>query len=160
MSQTITVKIKLLPTKEQAAILTEMSKEYISTINSLVAEMVEEKKPTRKTSKDIDAFLPSAVKAQAALEAKSVFKKARKTKFSKIPTLRKPICVWNNQNYSFDFESISMLLMIDGKTKKTPVRALLVDKKNRNFDLLKYKLGTLRITERFGLAALAVGVSR
>ena len=44
MSQTITVKIKLLPTKEQAFILSEMSKTYISTINKLVSEMVEEKK--------------------------------------------------------------------------------------------------------------------
>lgn len=38
--------------------------------------------------------------------------------------------------------------MVDGKAKKIPVRALLVDKDNRNFDLLKHKLGTLRITKK------------
>ena len=54
MSQTITVKIKLLPTKEQAVILTEMSRTYISTINNLVSEMVKEKKSTKKTSKNIE----------------------------------------------------------------------------------------------------------
>lgn len=54
MSQTITVKIKLLPTKEQAVILTEMCKTYISTINDLVSEMVQEMKSTKKTSKNID----------------------------------------------------------------------------------------------------------
>lgn len=48
MAQTITVKIKLLPTKEQGLTLAEMSKTYISTINDLVSEMVKEKKSTKK----------------------------------------------------------------------------------------------------------------
>lgn len=161
MPQTITVKIKLLPTKEQADILAEMSEEYISTINSLVVEMVEERKPTRKTSKDIEAYLPSAVKAQATLDAKNVFKKGKKKKFETVPLLKKPHCVWNNQNYSFDFRYISMPIMIDGKAKKTPIRALMVDKKNRNFDLLKHKLGTLRVTKKSNkwIAQIAVTIS-
>ena len=148
MSQTITVKIKLLPTKEQATILQEMSKEYISTINILVSEMVAEKKSIKKSSKDISASLPSAVKNQAIKDAKSVFKKAKKNKFATIPVLKKPVCIWNNQNYSFDFTHISMPIIIDGKATKTPIRALFVDKDNRNFDLLKHKLGTLRITKK------------
>ncbi len=57
MSQTITVKIKLLPTKEQVAILKEMSREYISTINTLVSEMVKEKQSTKKTSKNVSVNL-------------------------------------------------------------------------------------------------------
>jgi len=151
----------LLPTKEQEAILTRMSEEYISTINALVAEMVEERKPTRKTSKDMDAFLPSAVKSQAALDAKSVFKKAKKKNFETVPLLKKPHCVWNNQNYSFDFHNISMPIMINGGAKKTPIRALLVDKKNRNVDLLKHKLGTLRITKKSSkwIAQIAVTIA-
>lgn len=150
MSQTITVKVKLLPTKEQATILQKMSKEYIATINALVSEMVDEKKSTKKSSKDISANLPSAVKNQAIKDAKSVFKKAKKSKFSIVPVLKKPICIWNNQNYSFDFLYISLPLMLDGKAKKTPIRALLIDKENRNFDLLKHKLGTLRLTQKSG----------
>lgn len=148
MSQTVTVKIKLLPTKEQALTLTEMSKTYISTINDLVSEMVKEKKSTKKTSKNIDVSLPSAVKNQAIKDAKSVFKKAKKTKFETVPVLKKPMCIWNNQNYSFDFTHIYLPIMIDGKAKKTPIRALLVYKDNRNFNLLKQKLGTLRITKK------------
>lgn len=148
MTQTITVQIKLLPTKEQEVILKQMSKSYISTINTLVSEMVAEKKITKKSSKHIAGHLPSAVKNQAILDAKSVFKKAKKSKFKIIPVLKKPMCIWNNQNYSFDFTHFSFPIMIDGKTKKTPIRALLVDKKNRNFDLLKHKLGTLRITQK------------
>ncbi|WLR44502.1 transposase (plasmid) [Bacillus carboniphilus] len=149
MTQTITVKIKLLPTKEQAEILMKMSKQYISTINTLISEMVEEKKSTKKTSKHIIASLPSAVKNQAIKDAKSVFStKVKKSKYKIIPVLKKPVCVWNNQNYSFDFENVYLPIMLNGKSKKVPVRALLVDKKNRNFDLLKHKLGTLRITKK------------
>lgn len=85
MSQTITVKVKLLPTKEQATILQEMIREYVSTINTLVSEMVKDKKSTKKSSKDISSNLPSAVKNQAIKDAKSVFKKAKKSKFATIP---------------------------------------------------------------------------
>jgi hypothetical protein len=79
MTQTITVKIKLLPTKEQVFILREMSQLYISTINMLVSEMVAEKKSIKKSTKDISASLPSAVKNQAIKDAKSVFNKAKKS---------------------------------------------------------------------------------
>jgi putative transposase len=150
LSQTITVKVKLLPTKEQVSILNTMSKEYISVINTLVSEMVKEKKSTKKSSKNIHIPLPSAVKNQAIKDAKSVFKNANKSKFKNVPVLKKPVCIWNNQNYSFDFTHISMPIMVNGKAKKTPIRALLVDKHNGNFDLLKHKLGTLRITQKSG----------
>ena len=148
MSQTITVKVKLLPTAKQASILNTMGKEYISMINTLVSEMVAEKKTTKKTTKDVPANLPSAVKNQAIKDAKSVFQKVKKSKYTIIHVLKKAVCVWNNQNYSFDFTHISFPLMIDGKVKKVPVRAVLIDKNNRNFDLLKRKLGTLRITKK------------
>lgn len=148
MSQTITIKVKLIPTKEQASILSEMSKTYISVINTLVSEMVDEKKSTKKSSKDISVSLPSAVKNQAIKDAKSVFKKGKKSKYKVIPILKKPVCVWNNQNYSFDSTHISMPIMMDGKAKKIPIRALFMDKDNRNMDLLKHKLGTLRITKK------------
>lgn len=148
MYQTVTVKIKLLPTKEQASILNAMGKEYISTINALVSEMVAEKKTIKKTTKNVPANLPSAVKNQAIKDAKSVFQKVKKAKYKIIPVLKKSVCVWNNQNYSFDFTHIRLPLIIDGKAKKVPVRALLIDKHNRNFDLLKHKLGTLRITKK------------
>lgn len=162
MSQTITAKVKLLPTKEQANILQEMSKKYISTINSLVSEMVAEKKSTKKSSKDISASLPSAVKNQAIKDAKSVFKKAKKSKYTTIPVLKKPVCIWNNQNYSFDFLHISLPIMVDSKVKKSPIRALLIDKENRNFDLLKHKLGTLRITKKADkwIAQIKIGFIR
>uniref|UniRef100_UPI003006E9A9 transposase n=1 Tax=Bacillus sp. 2205SS5-2 TaxID=3109031 RepID=UPI003006E9A9 len=107
------------------------------------------KKSTKKTSKHVDAFLPSAIKNQAIKDARSVFsKKVKKSKYKIVPILKKSVCVWNNQNYSFDFQKIYLPLMVEGKSKKVPVRALLTDKDNRNFELLKHKLGTLRITRK------------
>ncbi|MBE7104700.1 transposase, partial [Bacillus cereus] len=41
MSQTLTVKVKLIPTKEQSRLLEESSREYIKVMNMLVSEMVE-----------------------------------------------------------------------------------------------------------------------
>ena len=137
-----------------------MSQTYVATINALVSEMVAEKKSTTKSSKDISAPLPSIVKNQAIRDAKSVFTKVRKSKYSTIPVLKKTVCVWNNQNYSFDFTHLSMPVMVDGKAKKMPIRALLVDKDNRNFDRLKHKLGTLRVTQKAGkwIAQIAVTI--
>ncbi|WP_420974997.1 RNA-guided endonuclease InsQ/TnpB family protein [Bacillus thuringiensis] len=149
MAQTITVKVKLLPTKAQIQLLEQSSSDYIKLINTLVSEMVEAKKSTKKTTKDIEVNLPSAVKNQAIKDAKSVFStKVKKSKYKIIPILKRPVCVWNNQNYSFDFTHISVPFMLNGKSTRLKVRALLTDKDNRNFDLLKNKLGTLRITKK------------
>ncbi|WP_372585465.1 RNA-guided endonuclease TnpB family protein [Bacillus mycoides] len=41
MSQTLTVKVKLIPTKGQICLLEQSSQEYIKVINTLVSEMVE-----------------------------------------------------------------------------------------------------------------------
>lgn len=50
--------------------------------------------------------------------------------------------------------------MINKKVKKTPIRALLTDKENRNFELLKHKLVTLRITKKSNkwMAQIAVTI--
>ncbi|PRT03710.1 RNA-guided endonuclease TnpB family protein [Bacillus wiedmannii] len=149
MSQTLTVKVKLIPTKEQIRLLEESSHEYIRVMNMLVSEMVEAKKSTKKSTKDIEANIPSAIKNQAIRDAKSLFTtKVKKSKYKIIPILKRPVCVWNNQNYSFDCTHISIPFMVNGKSTRLKIRALLIDKNNRNWDLLKYKLGTLRIIKK------------
>ncbi|EJV68688.1 hypothetical protein IEM_01550, partial [Bacillus cereus BAG6O-2] len=55
MSQTLTVKVKLIPTKDQIRLLEQSSHEYIKVINTLVSEMVKAKKSTKKSTKDIEA---------------------------------------------------------------------------------------------------------
>ncbi|OTY15577.1 transposase [Bacillus mycoides] len=149
MSQTLTVKVKLIPTKEQIRLLEQSSHEYIKVINTLVSEMVEAKKNTKKSTKDIEANIPSAVKNQAIKDAKSLFAtKVKKSHYKIIPILKRPVCVWNNQNYSFDSTHISIPFKRNGKSTRVKIRALFSDKnnRNRNRNLLKHKLGTLRIT--------------
>ncbi|TBX72855.1 transposase, partial [Bacillus mycoides] len=149
MSQTLTVKVKLIPTKEQILLLEQSSQEYIKVINTLVSEMVKAKKSTKKSTKDIEANIPSAVKNQAIKDAKSLFAtKVKKSKYKIIPVLKRPVCVWNNQNYSFEATHISIQFKVNGKSTRLKVRALLIDKNNRNLNLLKHKLGTLRITKK------------
>nr|WP_217504696.1 RNA-guided endonuclease TnpB family protein [Paenibacillus taichungensis] len=151
----------MLPSKEQILLLKQSSNEYIRVVNALVAEMVEEKKSVKKTTKDVFANLPSAVKNQAIKDARSVFiTKVKKSKYTIIPTLKRPICVWNNQNYSFDFTHISIPFMVEGKSNRVKIRALFIDKDNRNVNLLKHKLGTLRVTKCSGkwVAQIAVTI--
>lgn len=89
------------------------------------------------------------MKNQAIKDAKSLFAtKVKKSKYKITPILKRPVCVWNNQNYSFDTTHISIPFKINGKSTRLKVRALLIDKNNRNLDLLKHKLGTLRITRK------------
>ncbi len=127
-------------------LLEQSSHEYIKVINTLVSEMVEAKKSTKKSTKDIEANIPSAVKNQAIKDAKSVFStKVKKSKYKIVPILKRPVCVWNNQNYSFDFTHILIPFIVNGKSTRLKVRALLIDKYNRNFELLKRKLGALRM---------------
>lgn len=50
MSQTITVKVKLLPTKEKISLLEQSSREYIKLMNMLVSEIVEARESTKKST--------------------------------------------------------------------------------------------------------------
>ncbi|MGP4079586.1 RNA-guided endonuclease InsQ/TnpB family protein [Pseudalkalibacillus sp. R45] len=146
MSQTVTVQVKLLPNQNQSDLLSRSSTTYIATINALVAEMIQAKEPTRKTSKHVNAPLPSAVKNQAIRDAKSVFRKAKKSQYRIIPILKKPCILWNNQNYTFDDESVSVPLMVDGKSKRIRINATFTQ--DILTKLASYKHGTLRITKK------------
>ena len=146
MEQVITVNVKLKPNKFQSELLSNGSLEYILVINTLVSEMVEEKKATKKSSANIVANLNSTVKNQAIKDAKSVFAKAKKSKYKIIPILKKPKILWNNQNYSIKEKSISMPFMINGKSKKLDIKAILNN--DIFYKLGSGKLGTLRITKK------------
>lgn len=146
MAQTITVKVKMEPNKANDELLKNASRLYISTINQLVTEMVLDKNTTNKTTKHLTCDLPSAIKNQAIRDAKSVFQKAKKSKYSIIPVLKKPCLIWNNQNYSFDKNYISVPLMVNGKSVRVKMKT------HFTADILALlstsKLGTLRVTKK------------
>ena len=92
-----------MPTTIQASYLNFATKEYVKTINNVVKEMVLEGKRLKLSSKNVDAVLPSAVKNQAIRDGNALFSKYLKTKKQSIA--RRPVCIWNNQNYKVKIHS-------------------------------------------------------
>ena len=151
----ITLKIKLLPTKEQKYLIDTTMHEYIKTVNTVVSQILDN--PTYKpTSKTVIALLPSALRDQCRLDASSVVKKYKKElkanskkkeenqREIKVPILKKSVAVWNNQNYSVSDTLIALPVIINGKSKRIKVKALITDE---TFDIIKTsKLGTLRLS--------------
>jgi len=165
----ITTQIKVLPTLEQTILINATMKEYINTANAVVNDYVVGDKDTKHTSKSVVANLPSALKNQLIQDAKSIFKKytknlksnakkeANKQKEIKVPILKKPIAVWNNQNYAIKFGYITFPVWLNGKSTRILVKAVITDHQS---NLLTNKLGTLRITKKLGkyIAQIAVEV--
>ena len=151
----ITVQAKILPDKAQVNLLNSTTKEYIRLINQIVSDYVTAEKDLKYTSKSIGAELPSAVKNQAIQDAKSVFRKYQKTKKQSI--LKKPVAIWNNQNYGLKDNSLSFPVLMGGKAKRIEVPILLSDYQKQ---LLVNKFGSLRISQKSGkyIAQIAIHV--
>ena len=165
----ITVQIKLRATKEQAILINDTLGEYINTVNNVVSEYVSADKDLKYSSKNVVAGLPSALKAQVTQDAKSIFKKYTKNlkvnakkepakqKEIKVPILKKPVAIWNNQNYSIKFGHISFPVWLNDKSTRIVVKAIITEYQE---NLITNKLGTLRITQKLGkyIAQIAVDV--
>ncbi len=167
----LTIQIKLMPTIEQETIIKETLKNYIHMVNGLVAEFVILDKLENKTSADVKEMIPSVLKAQGIRDARSVFQKYRKELFMaqkrttpdgqaknvRVPILKKPVAIWNNQKFTVKDDSVAFPLWINGKTNKTSVKAIIPE---RHKALLENKKGTLRITKINGklIAQIAVDV--
>lgn len=138
-----TIKIKLIPTKEQEQDLKHLLISYIKTVNDLVTGMVKAGQRLKLTSKDVRAEMPSAVKNQAVRDAKSIYRKSKQLK--SVPVLRKPVCIWNNQNYKVKENVIEFPVWKAGKSRRIAVKAVLTGFQQQ---LLQHKMGTLRITKK------------
>lgn len=151
----LTVKIKLLPTVEHSRLIGGTAREYIRTVNQIVGDMVLFDQMGKLSSKNVSAALPSALRCQCVLDGKSIFKKYRKT--GKQPVLKKPVAIWNNQNWKLSNGLLSFPVWQDGKSRRIEVHALLTEYQREQ---LGGKLGTLRITEKSGkwIAQIAVDV--
>ncbi len=153
----ITVKFKIILRKEQVKLIESISKEYIYTVNNIVSSILQSEERIELSSKNVLANMPSAVKNQAIRDAKSIctkYKKAVKAnsklstdkqKTINVPTLRKPVCIWNNQNYSLKDGILSFPVMLDGKSKRIQTRTIMTDYQLKQ---LKGHLGALRITKK------------
>ncbi len=139
----LTAQIKLLLTEEQEELLLSTMKEYISSINDLVGYFLGQGKILKMSTKDFRANLPSALKNQVLKDAKSVYRKMKKTKTQHV--LKKKQAIWNNQNYRIKKDKI-VFPVWNNKSTQLSVKAEIPQ------DLLSVlsvaKLGTLRITKR------------
>lgn len=135
-----TIKIKLKPTKDQAKEFHRITMEYIKQANILVQRAVKEEKFPQVTSKNIESDIPSVVKNELIRYAKSKHKQFGQCVF------KKPTASWNNQNFSVEESSIAFPIMVDGKSKKTAIKAIIPSHLYR--DLTTFKLGSLRLTKK------------
>ena len=140
----ITVQIKLRPTWEQVLLLRETAKEYISLVNEIVDYALGQGRIAVESSADVKALLPSAVKNQAIRDARSVYRKCCKTRIQHV--LRKPVIIWNNQNYTVGEGYVSMPFQIGGKTQRCRLAAETTPEILER--LSSHKLGTLRVTRK------------
>ena len=141
----LTVQIMLRPTKEQASLLTNTTKEYISLVNDILDHAIAIGGLPKLSSKSVYAALPSALRCQCVRDAGSIYRKVMKHN-GKMPTLKRPVAIWNNQNYSISNRAIAFPMLVDGKSKKLKVKAAIPD------DVVEMlhtcKLGALRITQK------------
>ena len=147
-----TVQVRLYPTPDQTALLRAHCQEYIRTVNVLVQALESDVLPDGgkdASTKDFTAALPSAVKNQALRDARSVWK--RSFELGRIPTLRKPICQWNNQNWRMDGDTLVLPVCQDGRVEQIALRcagiALVGTSSTAGTPGL---LGLLRITRKRG----------
>ena len=141
----LTVQIKLRPTKEQASLLTSTAEEYISLINDILDHAIAIGALPKLSSKSVYAALPSALRCQCVRDAGSIYRKTMKHN-GKMPTLKKPAAIWNNQNYSIFNKTIAFPMLVNGKSKKLKVKAAIPD--DVVGMLYTCKLGALRITQK------------
>lgn len=179
MSVTLTTPVKLeLNSFQKRALLSEMRK-YIAGVNAVVALAQSGVSIQKFSSKDVDAELPSAIRGQIAQDARSVLvthkkrvkkekskqafwekfgKLRRPLKEPKMPILRIPVLLVNNQNFKLDLErkEISFPMWVDGASKRVSFRAHFVER-HREILAKTSHLGTLRIVRKNGELFAQIG---
>ena len=181
----LTTSLKLeLNSEEEAVFRVEMEK-YIACVNSLVSLHLSGTSIQKFSSKDVVAELPAAVKNQAIRDAKSVLRRyakkqrrierkrawfaeqgktpKRPIRDAKVPILRRPVLLVNNQNFKIDLDAktVSFPLFRKGETKRNSVqktiRVATVTPRQRELLTTTPHLSTLRIVRRGDTLLAQVG---
>jgi putative transposase len=144
LMQALTVKIRIFP--DQPDVLRRLGKEYTRVVNQLTEQAEQLGMFPKKTTKDVESILPSAVCNQAIRDAKSVYRKIKK--LGTRPILKTPVYFVNNQNYTVSENTVAFPSVVNGKTKKT---AFFATTTSRDMELLRRsKFGLMRIVEKSG----------
>jgi len=152
----LTACVKLSPTPQQILLINETGQEYISLVNDIVDYALGQGFMPKLSSASVNAKLPSALRDQCRLDAKSVYKKCLKTQIHHV--LKKPVIIWNNQNYQIRPDCIELPFWVDGKSKRMPIKAFIPEDLLQT--LMSSKLGTLRITKKNGRFVAQIAYER
>ena len=135
----------MIPTAEQVELIDATMNEYISLVNDIIDYAIAIGKMPKLSSASVHAPLPSALRDQCRLDARSIWKKALKHG-GRFPVLRMPVGYWNNQNYVITETTISFPMWVNGKSRRISVPAIIPQD---DFALLREsKLGALRLTKK------------
>ena len=155
--------IKLYMTKEQKSLIVSTMNQYINMVNSLVSVAINGTSISKYTTADVNVNFPSALTNQCIRDAKSIVNKhnkdcrkiyAKNKKLAKqkssimikeptVPTLKKPCCYVNNQNFKIKDNHIEFPVLINGKSKRISIRTSITD--NQKLIFANVKLGTMHI---------------
>ena len=143
----ITVQIKIEPTAEQSKLLEQTLTEYIGSVNTMLGWMYTFESLGKLTSRNAPGDIPSALRCQCAQDARSIYRSFKQGTKKRLPVLKRPAAVWNNQNYSISERSVTFPMQ-NGRTKRYTVTALITPEQYAV--LSTHKTGTLRITRKCG----------
>jgi len=141
----------------QENLLLQTTKEYISCANDLIDYCCGQSILPKLSTSSFKAVLPSAIKNEVVNTVKSILRKYKRGTVESLPILRKAVATWNNQNYRFSDSSIEFPVLVEGRSKRISIPAIVADYQK---DRLTGKLGSLRITQKNGkwIAQVAVEV--
>ena len=158
----ITAKIKIMPSSAQETLIENTLCEYIALVNAIVEYQNSLDNIPRMSSASVHAPLPSALRNQCIRDAKSIYSRFLKnvkaadkwntkhpheeTRVASLPTLKRPVAIWNNQNYHIDESSITFPVYDNGRCKQITVAAIIPAETGEI--LRAARLGTLRVTRK------------
>ena len=139
----ITLNIVLHPNKTQRTLIDSTLKTYIDTINLVVDSIKDLNELPKMSSATIAAELPSCLRGQIVQDVRSIYKKTKKHNTT-WPVLKKPVAIWNNQNFHIVNNKIKFPVCINGKCTQIAVNIKIPN--NMKSQLNCCKLGSLRIS--------------
>lgn len=145
---TLTLSIKLLPDGEQDALLRDTTRKFIMLINDILDCAYAVDDMPALTSKTTREELPSTLRNECCRTARSIWQKFKRGTVKTLPVLKKPVAMWNNQNFKVSDKEISFPVWKDGRSCRISVPAVITPEQ---YDILcAMKLGSLRITQKSG----------
>lgn len=143
----LTAKIKILPSHDQTAIIDATMQEYISLVNDIIDYAVALAQMPKLSSATAKAALPSCLRDQCRIDARSIWRKTLKNG-GRFPVLRRSVAIWNNQNYTVEADGIAFPVWLNGRSRKIHVKAIIPEEVLSI--LQNHKLGTMRISKKNG----------